>query len=167
MATPLEPHRRLRGPLTTLLAASWLLLGAASAARGAQIDGAPEPAEAPADRPPDVLLIVVDDLNDWVGHLGGHPNGRTPNLDRLAERGISFTNAHCTAPACNPSRASLMSGMRPSTTGCYLNAQKWTKYVKEGLALNHHFRKSGYTTVAMGKIYHGHSNTGYESGWQW
>ena len=52
---------------------------------------------------PDVLFIVFDDLNDWVGPLGGHPQARTPNIDRLAARGLTFTNAHVTAPLCNPS----------------------------------------------------------------
>jgi len=114
---------------------------------------------------PNVLFIAVDDLNHWVGYTGRNPQARTPNIDRLSRMGVSFSNAHCTAPACNPSRASLMSGMRPSTTGCYMNGHTWTKYIKEGLGLNHHFRKNGYFTVAMGKIYHGHSNTGYASGW--
>jgi len=100
-----------------------------------------------------------------VGYTERNPQAKTPNIDRLSKMGVSFSNAHCTAPACNPSRASLMSGMRPSTTGCYLNGHTWTKYIKEGLALNHHFRKAGYWTVAMGKIYHGHGNTGYPSGW--
>lgn len=112
-----------------------------------------------------VLFIAVDDLNHWVGYTGRNRQVKTPNIDRLSEMGMSFTNAHCTAPACNPSRASLMSGMRPSTTGCYLNAHPWMEYVKEGIALNHHFRKSGYRTYAMGKIYHQNSRTGYASGW--
>ena len=114
---------------------------------------------------PNVLFIAVDDLNHWVGYTGRSAQAKTPNIDRLSKMGVSFTNAHCTAPACNPSRASLMSGMRPGSTGCYLNGQKWTKFIKEGLGLNHHFRKAGYNTVAMGKIYHGHSNSGYASGW--
>ncbi len=114
---------------------------------------------------PNVLFIAVDDLNHWVGYTGRNSQAKTPNIDRLSKMGVSFSNAHCTAPACNPSRASLMSGMRPGSTGCYLNGQKWTNYIKEGFALNHHFRKSGYNTVAMGKIYHGHSNSGYKSGW--
>ncbi len=114
---------------------------------------------------PNVLFVAVDDLNHWVGYTERNPQAKTPNIDRLSKMGVSFSNAHCTAPACNPSRASLMSGMRPSTTGCYLNGHTWTKYIKEGLALNHHFRKAGYWTVAMGKIYHGHGNTGYPSGW--
>ncbi|OYW24823.1 MAG: iduronate-2-sulfatase, partial [Planctomycetales bacterium 12-60-4] len=62
---------------------------------------------------PNVLFIAIDDLNHWVGHLGRHPQTRTPNIDRLAAQGVTFTKAYCTAPACNPSRASLMSGQRP------------------------------------------------------
>jgi hypothetical protein len=58
-----------------------------------------------ADERPNVLFIAIDDLNDWVGCLGGHPQAHTPNIDRLARRGVLFTNAHCASPACNPSRA--------------------------------------------------------------
>ena len=54
---------------------------------------------------PNVLFIAIDDLNDWVGCLGGHPDARTPNIDRLASQGVNFTRAYCSAPACNPSRA--------------------------------------------------------------
>src|SRR5881396_2451971 len=78
----------------------------------------PLDAAAPAKRP-NVLFLAVDDLNDWVGCLGGHPQVKTPHLDRLAKRGTLFTNAHCQAPLCNPSRASLLTGLRPSTTGVY------------------------------------------------
>ena len=60
---------------------------------------------------PNVLFIAVDDLNDWVGVLGGHPQARTPNIDRLARRGVLFTNAHCSAPGCNASRSSLLTGL--------------------------------------------------------
>lgn len=74
-----------------------------------------------ASNRPDVLFIAVDDLNDWTGHLGGHPQAKTPHIDRLVARGTAFTNAHCAAPACNPSRAALMSGLRPWTTGIYTN----------------------------------------------
>ena len=69
---------------------------------------------------PNVLFIAIDDLNDFVGCLGGHPQAMTPNIDALAARGTLFTNAHCQAPICGPSRASLLSGMLPSTTGIYL-----------------------------------------------
>ncbi|MCA1760460.1 MAG: sulfatase-like hydrolase/transferase, partial [Bacteroidales bacterium] len=68
---------------------------------------------------PNVLMISIDDLNDWLGCMNGHPNAKTPNMDRLAEQGVLFTNAHCQAPLCGPSRASLMTGLRPSTTGIY------------------------------------------------
>src|SRR3954447_596932 len=76
-------------------------------------------ADAPSARRPNVLFIAIDDLNDWVGCLGGHPQVKTPNIDRLARRGTLFTNAHCQAPLCNPSRSSLLTGLRPSTTGIY------------------------------------------------
>lgn len=66
-----------------------------------------------------VLFIAIDDLNDWLGCMNGHPNTKTPHLDRLASEGVLFTNAHCQAPLCGPSRASLMTGLRPSTTGIY------------------------------------------------
>ena len=57
---------------------------------------------------PNVLFIAIDDLNDWIGCLGGHPQVRTPNIDRLARRGVLFSNTHCQAPICNPSRLSLI-----------------------------------------------------------
>src|SRR6185436_10520960 len=70
-----------------------------------------------------VLFIAVDDLNDWIGCLGGHPDTKTPNFDRLAKKGVLFTKAYCAAPLCNPSRAALMTGLRPSATGVYDNNQ--------------------------------------------
>ncbi|HWI58164.1 MAG TPA: sulfatase-like hydrolase/transferase, partial [Bacillota bacterium] len=73
-------------------------------------------AAAPEKKNPNILLIIADDLNDWIGPLGGHPQTRTPNLDKLAARGVTFRNAQCAAPLCNPSRTAFMSGMRPSTT---------------------------------------------------
>ena len=63
---------------------------------------------APNGKPWNVLFLAIDDLNDWIGSLEGHPQTKTPNLDRLAARSINFRNAHCQAPICNPSRASLM-----------------------------------------------------------
>jgi len=73
---------------------------------------------AAAAEQPNVLFI---DLNDWIGVLGGHPQSQTPNIDRLASRGMLFTHCYCAAPACNPSRAALMTGIRPSTSGVYHN----------------------------------------------
>ncbi|MEO1845353.1 MAG: sulfatase-like hydrolase/transferase, partial [Akkermansiaceae bacterium] len=68
---------------------------------------------------PNILMIAIDDQNDWIGCLGGHPQALTPNIDALARRGTVFTNAHCQSPLCNPSRTSLMTGRRPGSTGIY------------------------------------------------
>jgi len=108
------------------------------------------------DQSPNVLLIAIDDLNDWVGCLGGHPQASSPNIDRLAKRGTLFTNAHCQAPICNPSRTSIMYGLRPSTSGVYMNAPKpWTVAgLKENVTLSRHFAANGYKTYTTGKIYH-------------
>lgn len=111
---------------------------------------------------PNVLFIAIDDLNHWVGHLGRHPQTKTPNIDRLAKEGITFTRAYCTAPACNPSRASLMSGQRPSTTGCYVNSQNWRPGISEDKLLNSHFARAGYRVYGAGKIYHGAADRGGE-----
>ena len=114
-----------------------------------------------ADRP-NVLFIAIDDLNHWVGHLGRHPQTKTPHIDRLAQAGVTFTRAYCTAPACNPSRASLMSGQRPSTTGCYLNSQNWRPGISEDKLLNSQFARAGYRVYGAGKIYHGAADRGGE-----
>lgn len=103
---------------------------------------------------PDVLFIAVDDLNDWTGFLRGHPQAKTPNIDRLAARGMSFTRAYCNAPACNPSRASLLTGKRPSSTGVYHNDQPWRPVLTDAVTLPQHFRKAGYRVVGGGKIFH-------------
>ena len=106
---------------------------------------------------PNVLLIAVDDLNDWVGCLGGHPQARSPHIDRLAKRGTLFSNAHCQAPICNPSRTSIMYGLRPSKSGVYMNSPRpWTvATLKNRVTLSRHFAANGYQTYTTGKIYHG------------
>ncbi len=106
---------------------------------------------------PNVLFIAIDDQNDWVGPLGGHPLAKTPNLDRLAARGTVMLNAHCQAPLCNPSRTSLMLGLRPTTTGVY-GLSPWFRTLdgwKDRVALPQHFKAHGYKTLTVGKIYHG------------
>ena len=110
---------------------------------------------ASADDPPNVLFIAVDDLRDWVGHLGGHPQAKTPNIDRLAERGVSFTQAYCSAPLCNPSRVSLLTGMAPSRSGVYGNGEKLRDKLPNAVTLMQHFRASGYSARGAGKIFHG------------
>jgi len=106
--------------------------------------------------PPNILFIAVDDLNDWANCLGGRPGVHTPNLDRLAKRGVLFTNAHCAAPACNPSRTSVFTGIRPSTSGIYYNRQHWRKspVLEKAVTIPEHFRAHGYRAVGGGKLFH-------------
>lgn len=107
---------------------------------------------------PNVLLIIVDDLNDWVGCLGGHPDAKTPNIDGLAKRGTLFTNAHCQAPLCIPSRTSFWSGRYPHSTGVYLTAAEKLaddpQFI-DGHLLPQAFAKHGYQTYGTGKLTHG------------
>ncbi len=114
---------------------------------------------------PNVLFIAVDDLNDWVGVMNGHPNAKTPNLDKLAGSGVLFTSAHCQAPLCGPSRASLMTGLRPSTTGIYGmihddSIRSNNEVTKEILFLPEYFRNQGYHTMGVGKLFHTHAPRG-------
>lgn len=108
-----------------------------------------------ADRP-NVLLISIDDLNDWVGCLGGHPQAITPNIDRLAAMGTLFENAHCQSPVCNPSRASMMTGRYPHTTGIYFLSPdlKQAPVLRNVKTMPEVFASHGYTTMATGKIFH-------------
>src|SRR2546426_356665 len=102
---------------------------------------------------PNVLFIAVDDLNDWVGCLHGHPQVQTPHIDGLAARGTLFTNAHCQSPLCNPSRTSVLNGLRPSTTGVYALAP-WFRTAKgfESIeTLFQYFHRHRYTTLTCGK----------------
>jgi len=103
-----------------------------------------------------VIMIVVDDLNDWVGCMNGHPQSKTPNIDSLAERGILFANAHCAAPACNPSRAAVFSGRMPNVTGVWSNdrAQVIDKIYPPAEFLPTLFKKNGYRTLGTGKLLH-------------
>jgi arylsulfatase A-like enzyme len=106
-----------------------------------------------ADRP-NILVITVDDLNHWVNHLGRNPQAITPNLDRLAARGVTFTNAHTASSVCNPSRAAFLTGLRPSTSGVYGNATDWRTVIGDGYALPGFLRRQGYYTFGVGKLFH-------------
>ena len=108
-----------------------------------------------AETKPNVLFIAIDDLNDWIGCMGGHPQTQTPNLDRLAKRGVVFTNAYCAAPACNPSRCALLNGIRPHQSGVYLNGQPWRPVLPDSVTLPQHFMAHGYDVRGGGKIFHG------------
>jgi len=103
---------------------------------------------------PNVLFIVVDDLNHWVGYLGRNPQTSTPNIDKLALGGVRFTHSYCAAPVCNPSRAAVMSGMRPGTTGIYNNNDDYRPVLPPEKCLPATFRGAGYVTLGAGKIYH-------------
>ena len=107
----------------------------------------------PAERP-NVLFISIDDLNDWITPLGGHPQSRTPNLERLAREGVTFTRNYTASPACNPSRAALLTGLHPYTTGMYSNYQYWRKVLPDAETLPGYFKDHGYWTGGAGKIFH-------------
>src|SRR5690554_5278908 len=110
---------------------------------------------------PNVLFIAVDDLNDWIGVMGNHPQVQTPNIDKLARRGTLFTNAHAQAPLCNPSRVSILTGLRPSTTGIYNLSphHRDVEVTKDIVTLPQHFQRHGYRTLSNGKIFHSVGNT--------
>jgi arylsulfatase A-like enzyme len=107
-----------------------------------------------------VLLISVDDLNDWVGCLGGHPQAKTPNIDAIADRGTLFANAHCQSPVCNPSRASLLTGRYPHSTGIYfLSPGYQSAPVLKGVkTMPERFADDGYEVMGVGKIFHNRGN---------
>ncbi len=130
------------------LAAAWslALLASGGFAQGPRASG------------PNVLFIGVDDLNDWVGPLQGHPQTRTPHIDDLAARGITFTRAYCQAPSCNPSRTSLLTGIRPSTSGVYRNGDAWRQALPDAVTLPQHFMLHGYDVLGGGKTFHGPQN---------
>lgn len=106
---------------------------------------------------PNILFIAIDDMNDWTGFLGGHPQALTPNMDKLAEKGINFTNAHCSAPGCSPSRNALLYGVEPFNSGLYpfyehaIHEELMEKYT----SLPRFFKENGYQTFGAGKIHHG------------
>ena len=108
-----------------------------------------------ANERPNVLMIAIDDLNDWVGCLGGHPQAHTPNMDRLAQRGVLFTNAHCASPACNPSRAIVFSGKLPWKTGVWSNkSKKLFQQHPQTQVIPRAFQSAGYETLGTGKLMH-------------
>ena len=113
---------------------------------------------------PNVLFIAIDDLNDWVGCFGGHPQAITPNMDRLAKRGVRFTNAHCAAPLCGPSRNAIFTGRQPFRTGMYNNSDKgWYKKHPKVILMPKAFGQGGYATYGTGKLLHSNSKGVFEN----
>jgi len=133
----------------------WAIIGLLFSITPMSPDVAAAQAVTEKQKRPNVLFIAVDDLNDWIGCLGGHPDAKTPNIDRLAARGVLFANNHCAAPACNPSRVALLSGVRPSTSGVYLNPHPWRKALANVTTMPRHFMKNDYHVIGCGKVYHG------------
>ena len=121
---------------------------------------------------PNILFIAVDDLNSWISPIKNYSNIKTPNFDRLAKMGVTFTDAHCQAPLCGPSRASLMTGLRPSTTGIYGMTpdnkirREGNPVTKDIKFLPEYFKEHGYHTMSVGKLFHIHApkNVFQESG---
>jgi arylsulfatase A-like enzyme len=108
---------------------------------------------------PNVLFIIADDLNDWIGPYGGHPQVKTPNLDRLAaNNAMVMLNSQCAAMVCGPSRAALLTGLRPSTSGVYTNGQnlKNSELAASVPTISQYFSQNGYFTLSTGKIFHKH-----------
>ena len=110
------------------------------------------------EKPPNVLFIAIDDLNDWTDMLEGNAQARTPQMDKLASKGIVFTNAHCAAPCCGPSRSAIMSGIRPSTSGNYINKNSLTHnpILNNAVLLPEFFQQHGYYVSGAGKLFHGY-----------
>lgn len=129
----------MKSPLRLLPLAAWCLGLAATAAAK-----------------PNVLFIAIDDQNDWIGVLGGHPQAQTPHIDGLAKRGTLFTNAHTQSPLCNPARSSLLTGLRPSSTGIYGLAPgiRDVEQLRNHVTLPQTYTQAGYFTFTAGKIYH-------------
>lgn len=105
-------------------------------------------------KPPNVLFIAVDDLNDWIGCMGGNTQSVTPNFDRLAASGMLFTNAHCVAASCNPSRTATMTGRSSNKTGVYNNGQKMREVLPKESILPKYFSEHGYWSGGSGKMLH-------------
>lgn len=108
------------------------------------------------DNRPNVLFVSVDDLNDWIEPLRGHPQAVTPNFTRFAKRSVCFTNASCPSPGCNPSRTAIMTGLAPYTSGVYSNYQDWREAIPNRRTIGAYFRQHDYFSCGAGKIFHYH-----------
>ena len=161
MATQLSRRHVLRGtgkvtqflshstttPLKPL--ALWLAAGLCIPAVRAQ--------DANQTEPPSVLFLNIDDWNDWNSVLKGHPQAVTPNIKRLAERGVVFSNAICSSPTCFPSRSAIFTGIHPARSGNIVNdnsIHSWRSYAQKAITLPKHLSNHGWTSVGIGKNFH-------------
>ncbi|WP_010136362.1 sulfatase-like hydrolase/transferase [Ochrovirga pacifica] len=101
---------------------------------------------------PNVIFFAVDDMNDFINPLG-YNQAKTPNMDRLAKKGVLFTNAHSPAPYCAPSRTAIWTGLQATTTGCYRDEVYFYDY-PDLVSMNQAFQKGGYKTFGAGKLFH-------------
>ena len=131
---------------------TWMLLGVALTVPSMARPSENRAIEKQNNASPNILFISVDDLNNWVGYLKGHPQTKTPHMDRLVEAGCAFTDAHCTTPLCQPSRTAILTGLSPVKTKVYENGSKFdhTAYTM----LPQFFAEHGYATYGTGKIHH-------------
>lgn len=138
---------RRRVATSVVVWSAMLLWGAMGQAAGEGSSAVPRP---------NVLFIAIDDLNDWVGFLGGHPDALTPHLDALAARGRVFANAHCAVPVCSPSRVCVMSGVAATTHGSYELGPAYDELpvLSNAPTIQRFFKDHGYTTLAGGKVLH-------------
>ncbi len=147
----IQMNSKQRAAVITLLTGIWCL---------ANVTAISAQSDAPSAARRNVLLISIDDLNDWVGCLKGHPQAKTSAIDALAKRGTLFANAHCQAPVCNPSRASLLTGRYPHATGIYFLAPGYqaAHALQDVLTLPERFAEEGYEVMGVGKIFHSQGN---------
>lgn len=143
-----KPERQLEGspithgkPILALVLLVWCAIGFP-----AKVFGAP-------GEKLNVLFIIADDLNNFLGCYGD-PRARTPNIDRLAQRGVRFERAYCQYPLCGPSRNSLLTGLYPNSTGILANQQIFRQTIPSQLSLPQLFRRAGYFVARLGKLYH-------------
>lgn len=107
---------------------------------------------------PNVIFITLDDMNDWTTVFDRNNPIKTPNIEKLADRGVFFTKAYCSSPACNPSRASVMTGTRPHKTGIYGNSSDWRGTLPKIQTMQRYFKENGYFVCGAGKIFHHHND---------
>ena len=111
--------------------------------------------QSPPAKKPNVMLIMIDDLNDCIELFKGHPQSLTPNINKLAKSGTSFLNAHTNAPMCGPSRASMLMGIYPHKSGNFFMSPWFNNPVlKNTRTLSEQFKKEGYQAIGTGKILH-------------
>ena len=110
---------------------------------------------------PNVLFITIDDMNDWTTVFDKNNPIKIPNIEKLADRGVFFSKAYCSSAACNPSRASVMTGTRPHKTGIYGNKSDWRGALPKIKTMQRHFKENGYFVCGSGKVFHHHKDWAY------